>query len=127
MDNLNPSQKIKIITSYFDYNQKIIAYEIAKDKYEFRQKFFGGGFIGFSRIKLIDTISINTEFTGYTDSEDPDFKTQLENNIIEYLKDLPYETVYSVLPILRWKDEDGKGKSLSLTDSFKIVNTQTFI
>jgi len=121
LDNMIYSEWVNKISDSI-FLRKYLDYKIAKDIHEFRLNYLDGGIIGFANIKLIDEIS---QYVGLTlnfecNEKLNEIKTNLQNQIINYLKDLPAVRPYSVLPILRWDIETGNCKSLSLTESFKI-------
>ena len=94
-----------------------------KDIYKFRENYLSGGLIGFSNIKYIYNLADCLDLSW---TQDKEVISNLENKIINYLKDLPEYIIYSVLPVIRWTENEGKSKSLSLTESFKIEKHSDF-
>lgn len=84
---------------------------------EFKQK-YKGGYLGYNQVYHFGNI---TEFGHLTDRDFQYYYFNLEQKIIEYLKEIPESITYCVLPVLRWQGIKGDYSSITVTNSIKIT------
>ena len=83
------------------------------------KKIYSGGYLGYSDVSNFGDIS---HFINIDDSLTLSLYIKiLEPKFDVYLKDLPENITYSILPVLRWQFVDGNYKSITISNSIKIT------
>ena len=101
-----------------------LAYELslpeffAKQRKDFK-KAYGGGFLGYTHIYNFGNIS---QFTEYSSQLEFDLcLSNLESKLNDYVNIIPETETYSILPVLRWEQATGDYRSLTISESIKII------
>jgi len=83
------------------------------------KKTYGGGFLGYTLIHSLGSVSylINSESANFIEI----YIKFLVPKIKIYLNEIPENVTYSILPVLRREQENGKFKTVTTTKSIKIT------
>ena len=84
---------------------------------EFKQK-YAGGYLGYSDIHHFGNI---TEFSTSSGIVFGIIYENLQNKLENYLKSIPDNITYSVLPVLRWEYPNGESLNITASGSIKIT------
>ena len=114
--DINSNLGFNELDSDLDNSKTSLIKELAVKDFK---KTYSDGYLGYKDIYSFGNIST---FFNVDDSFSREFYIKsLESEFKKYLKDIPENITYSILPIIRWQLVEGGYKSITISDSIKIT------
>ena len=106
-------------------DQDNLSYELDKETFQLEKNksykefknFYKGGYLGYKDVHEFGNIAEYNQLTG---KELGDYYDNFKLKIEKYLSEIPENLIYSVLPVLRWEQSDGKYLSITVSSSIKV-------